>query len=126
VKDNGKSIHALFEQRLDRFRRHVAAGEAGAAGGDDDVDARIGDPRPDDGADRFDVVGDDLACRQSVPRRGQPVEPDLSSANERVSEIVSTAMSSAMNCFDSSMEDIAKPFADASRGTTSKPTATRC
>ena len=33
-----KAVHALFEDRLQRLRRHVAAGEAGAAGGDDHVD----------------------------------------------------------------------------------------
>src|ERR1700688_964069 len=38
--------------------------------------------------------------------RSDSVVPDLSSASERVSEIVSTAMLSGMNCFDSSMEDI--------------------
>src|SRR3989475_5273998 len=31
----GEALHALLEQRLDRLPRHVAAGEAGAAGGDD-------------------------------------------------------------------------------------------
>src|SRR5882672_7320408 len=42
VERDGETIHPLFEQRLDRLRRHVAAGEAGAAGGDDGVDAGIG------------------------------------------------------------------------------------
>ena len=40
-----KAVHPLLEQRLDRLRRHVAAGEAGAAGRDDDVDQLVGDPR---------------------------------------------------------------------------------
>jgi hypothetical protein len=39
VEGDGKAIHPLFEQRLDRLRRHVAAGKAGAAGGDDRIDA---------------------------------------------------------------------------------------
>src|SRR6266851_735783 len=39
--------------------------------------------------------------------RSDSVVPDLSSASERVSEIVSTAMSSGTNFLDSSMEDIA-------------------
>src|ERR1700736_1099663 len=38
--------------------------------------------------------------------RSDSVVPDLSSASERVSEIVNTAMLSGMNCFDPSMEDI--------------------
>jgi hypothetical protein len=38
------------------------------------------------------------------------VVPDLSSAAERVSEIVSTAMLSGMNCFDTSMADMAFDF----------------
>src|SRR5258708_8402448 len=40
-------------------------------------------------------------------RRSASVVPDLSSASERVSEIVSTAMLSGMNCFCSWMEDVA-------------------
>src|SRR5262249_18394713 len=40
----GETVHALLEQGLDRLRRHVAPGEAAAAGGDDDVDCGIGDP----------------------------------------------------------------------------------
>ena len=39
-----EAVHALLEERLQRLRRHVAAGEAGAAGGDHHVDAGIGDP----------------------------------------------------------------------------------
>src|SRR6516165_2672070 len=41
--------------------------------------------------------------------RSASVLPDLSSESDRVSEIVSTAMLSEMNCFDSSIEDIANP-----------------
>src|SRR5262249_24412780 len=41
VEGDGKTIHALLEQRLDRLGRDVAAGKAGAAGRDDDVDALI-------------------------------------------------------------------------------------
>src|SRR3954453_12158110 len=44
VESDGKAIHPLFEQRLDGLRRDVAAGKAGAAGGDDRIDAGIGDP----------------------------------------------------------------------------------
>ena len=110
VKGDRKTVHPLFEQRLDRLRRHVAAGKAGAAGGDDDIDAGVGDPSPDDDADRIDVVDDDLARRQRDGRpptsRSASVVPDLSSASERVSEIVSTAMLSGMKALVSSMEDM--------------------
>src|SRR3954467_7712004 len=44
VKRGGETVHPLLEQRLDRLRRHVAAGKAGAAGGYDNVDALVGDP----------------------------------------------------------------------------------
>ena len=69
VKRDGKSLHPFFEQRLDRLRRHVAAGEAGAAGGDDGIDLWVGDPSLDDDADRVDVVDDDLARREQVTAR---------------------------------------------------------
>jgi hypothetical protein len=42
--------------------------------------------------------------------RSDNVVPDLSSASERVSEIVSTAMLSGTNFFDSSMEDMTVPL----------------
>ena len=35
VERDRETVHPLLEQRLDRLRRHVAAGKAGAAGGDD-------------------------------------------------------------------------------------------
>jgi hypothetical protein len=57
-----------FEQRLHRVRRHVAAGEPRAAGRDDHVDARVGDPALHLGADLRQVVGDDLAFHQRVAR----------------------------------------------------------
>ena len=63
-----EAVHALLEQRLDRLRRHVAAGEAGAAGGDDHVDRRVGDPVFHLRADLLDVVGDDGARRNGVAR----------------------------------------------------------
>src|SRR6478672_3896107 len=73
VKGDRKAVHALLEQRLDRLRRDVAAGKAGAAGGDDRIHARISDPAPDDAADRVDIVGDDLACRQVMAGGGDPL-----------------------------------------------------
>ena len=73
VEGDGKTIHPLFEQRLDRLRRHVAAGETGAAGGDDGIDALVGDPSLDDDADRIDIVDDDLARGEMMTGRGQPL-----------------------------------------------------
>ena len=73
VKRDGETVHPLLEQGLDRLRRHVAAGKAGAAGGDDGVDARFGDPSFDDGSDRVDIVHDDLARSENMTGRGDPV-----------------------------------------------------
>ena len=56
-----ESLHPLLEQRLDRLWRHVAAGEAGAASGDDHIDQLVGDPGLHPRADFLDVVGDDAA-----------------------------------------------------------------
>ena len=61
MEGDRKAVHPLFEQRLDRLRRDVAAGKAGAAGGDDDIDAAICNPAADDGANGLDIIGDDLA-----------------------------------------------------------------
>ena len=71
VEGDGKPIHPLFEQRFDRFGRHVAAGKTGAAGGDDDIDACIRNPPLDDAADRVEVVDDDLTRREMVTGRGE-------------------------------------------------------
>src|SRR5262249_5703264 len=69
VEDGGEALHALLEQRLDRLRRHVAASEAGTAGGDHDVNHRIGDPLFHAGANQLDIVGDDGAVGDRVTRR---------------------------------------------------------
>ena len=58
-EQRGEAVHALFEQGLDRFRRDVAAGEAGAAGGDDDVDGGVRNPVFDARTDLLDVVAHD-------------------------------------------------------------------
>src|SRR6266404_2418093 len=71
VKRDRETIHPLFEQRLDRLRRHVATGEAGAAGRKNDIDTGIGDPSLDGAADRLDVVRDDLARRKLVAGGGE-------------------------------------------------------
>ena len=84
VERDRKTVHPLFEQRLDRLRRDVAAGKAGAAGGDDGIDARIGDPAPDDDADRIDVVDDDLARRQMMTGARQTVRQRGSQSYDEV------------------------------------------
>ena len=73
MKDFGKAVHALFEDRLQRFRRHVAAGEAGAAGGDHHVDFFI--PRPGENrfADFLGVVGDDGTVDKHMAGLGDAV-----------------------------------------------------
>ena len=61
MEDHGEAFHLLLQKRLHRLRRHVAAREPRATGGDHDVDARIVDPALHLDADRLDIVGDDGA-----------------------------------------------------------------
>ena len=84
-----EAVHALLEQRLDRLRRHVAAGKAGAAGGDDDIDAGIGDPALDGDADRLDVISDDLARGELVTGRDQTVRVAGSRTGRRTGQATS-------------------------------------
>src|SRR5262249_52702270 len=63
-----KTVHTLLEQRLDRLRRHVPSGEAGAAGGDDHVDCRIRYPLFDLRADAADLIGDYGAASDRMAR----------------------------------------------------------
>src|SRR5688572_25599810 len=51
----------LLEHVLEGFWRDVAAGDAGAAGRDHDVDVGIGDPGAQPGDDRGAVILDDIA-----------------------------------------------------------------
>ncbi len=109
MKGDRKTVHPLFEQRLERLRRHVASGKAGAAGGDDHIDTVVGDPAPDDGADRVDVVGDDVARGEVVTGGREPVGQRgagfVIGQRARVGD-VNTAMLSGTNDLDLSMEDI--------------------
>ena len=61
VEQHREPVHPLLEQRLQRLRRHVAAGEAGAAGGDDRIDRRDRSPSPS--PDRGS-----RGCRRAPPR----------------------------------------------------------
>src|SRR5262249_40438178 len=56
----------LLVKPLESLRRHVAAGDAGAARRDDDIDLRIGDPRPKLRDDLVELVADDLARGDAV------------------------------------------------------------
>ena len=68
MKDDGKSVDLLLEQRLDGFRRHIPSGEARAARRDHNVHVRIGDPVLDLGADRRHIVLDQRAVGDLMPR----------------------------------------------------------
>ena len=50
----------LFGDGADRFRRNVPSGDAGSAGGDDHVDAGVGDPGAQRRDDRVGVIADQL------------------------------------------------------------------
>jgi hypothetical protein len=73
VEDGREAVHLPPEERLHRLRRDVARSEAGAAGGQDDVHIRVGDPGPDLGADGFDLVGDDRCRGERMARGGEPL-----------------------------------------------------
>ncbi len=73
MKHGGEAIHLLLQQGLDRFRRHVLAGEAGAAGGDDDVDALVPNPGFYLFADRFHLILYDGPRDDPVARAFDPL-----------------------------------------------------
>ena len=56
MEDGRKTIHGFFKQRLNGFRRHIAAGKTRAACGDDDIDTLVGNPALHDFADFFDII----------------------------------------------------------------------
>ena len=70
MKHPGKAIHALLEQWFHRFGRHVAAREAGTAGGDHHIDAVIGDPALHNGLNGRFIVGYDGSCGDCVKTVG--------------------------------------------------------
>ena len=72
---HGKAVDFLLEQRSHGFGRDVAAGEAGAAGGQHRVDLGVGGPAPDCRLDLGDLVPDDGAVGKLMARlRDQPGE----------------------------------------------------
>ena len=70
MKERGEPVNLLFEQRLDGFDRDIAAGEARAARGQDDVDGRIGDPVGDLRPDRGKVIPQQHPLGEPVARGG--------------------------------------------------------
>ena len=56
MEDRREAVHALGEERLQRLRRDVASGKAGAARGDDDVDIVSCDPCLDRALDRLSLI----------------------------------------------------------------------
>ena len=64
VKDRRKSINLFFEQGFEGFGGYVMTGEAGAAGGENNVDFTIVDPALHGFADQRNVVLDDGAIGQ--------------------------------------------------------------
>ena len=71
MKDGGEAVDLFFEQRFERFHRHVAAGETSAAGGDDGVDVGIVDPGFHLGADFRDVGGLKIPFKITITQNGQ-------------------------------------------------------
>jgi hypothetical protein len=100
VEHRGKAVHPLVEQRLERLRRHVAAGKAGAAGGDHHVDIVLQRPGLHLLEDRLPVV---LRWRGRLslwPASDDPRRQRVAGAvvvGVRVSETVRTAMPTGMN-----------------------------
>src|SRR3546814_11646925 len=60
----------LAVEAAQRLGRHVAAGEAGAAGGDDRVDLRVVDPVVEERDDQVDLVADDRARGEDMTGAG--------------------------------------------------------
>src|SRR5579875_556702 len=56
MKEEGEAVHFPLKHRTDGFGRYVARRKAGASGGDDDVNPRVGNEGSDLGANGFDIV----------------------------------------------------------------------
>ena len=74
MKDGGKSVHGLLEQRFERFRRYVPAGKSGAAGGDDHVHTLLLRPCGDVFLDGGNIVLDDCPVDQLVAGLFEPLD----------------------------------------------------
>ncbi len=67
-----EALDALLHHALESFRRHVAAGDPGAAGCDDRVDLRVRDPAPQSPLDPGGIVLLDSAGGNAVAGLGDP------------------------------------------------------
>ncbi|MNY39122.1 hypothetical protein D3C86_1737910 [compost metagenome] len=81
MKEGGKPVHALFEQRFQRFWRHIAAGKAGAARRDDHIHAFRERPLAHGAGNRFLVIRHDGAG-------GKPVACFFQPCDERIAGFV--------------------------------------
>ena len=72
-----KAFHMLVKQDADRLGRAVAAGKAGAAGNNDRLGERVGDPGRKHGANLVNVILDDAAVSQQVPGAVQGLHQKL-------------------------------------------------
>ena len=72
-----ESRYGFFVERFKRFGRHVAAGHTGAAGGDDHVHFRIGDPFFEHELNRLDFVFHDLFGDYVMARLFSPIHQDV-------------------------------------------------
>lgn len=66
VKQDCEAFDFFFEKRLDRFRRYIAAGKAGAAGCYNAIDPWIADPAFDNRSDVILVVFDKVSIRNQM------------------------------------------------------------
>ena len=101
VPQHRESLELPVEKFSKRLRRHIVGREAGAAGGDDDVHGGIVDPQARLPLNRRLVAAHQRACPQLMARGGDPLgqqdRPRYRWRASRESEIVNTAMPSAVN-----------------------------
>ena len=73
-EDRAEGLDFLLVHVAMRLDRHVAAGQSGAARGQDHVELGVGAPVAQPGRDLVAVVGDDIACGQRMARVGQALD----------------------------------------------------
>ena len=80
MKSVAKAGDRLLVDGLVRLDGHVAAGEAGAAGRDDGVDLRVGDPGAEPRLDLALLVAHDRPVGEHVAGRRQPLDQEVARA----------------------------------------------
>ena len=78
MEHDRKPIHLTAEQRFQSLGRYIARREAGAAGCQDDVNPRVGDPPANDLPDLVDFVLDDGTLDQCMACSRGPVAKEPS------------------------------------------------